>query len=169
MYHDTEIQVTVCEISQNLVSQGRKPRLDEARVTRLSSLIDPLIAAVMFFLPTAIKCVADSAEIVLQSYLRTPVISVCWNVDGILAEAYDSGDIRLWDGKTHTTPAQMRLLRTIPADATDVTWSPDGKTLASGSADNTVNPVEIRHALVPNYEPSPISERYSDFPSLMDR
>jgi len=30
-------------------------------------------------------------------------------------------------------------------------------------------PVEIRHALAPNYEPSPISERYSDFPSLMDR
>ena len=29
--------------------------------------------------------------------------------------------------------------------------------------------VEIRHALAPNYEPSPISERYSDFPSLMDR
>ena len=30
-------------------------------------------------------------------------------------------------------------------------------------------PVEIRHALAPNYEPSPISERYSDFPSVMDR
>jgi lipoprotein-anchoring transpeptidase ErfK/SrfK len=30
-------------------------------------------------------------------------------------------------------------------------------------------PVEIRHAVAPNYEPSPISERYSDFSSLMDR
>jgi lipoprotein-anchoring transpeptidase ErfK/SrfK len=30
-------------------------------------------------------------------------------------------------------------------------------------------PVEIRHAVAPNYEPSPISERYSDFPSLLDR
>jgi hypothetical protein len=30
-------------------------------------------------------------------------------------------------------------------------------------------PVEIRHALAPNYEPSPISERYSDFSSIMDR
>ena len=30
-------------------------------------------------------------------------------------------------------------------------------------------PVEIRHALDPNDEPSPISEKYSDFSSLMDR
>ena len=30
-------------------------------------------------------------------------------------------------------------------------------------------PVQIRHALAPNYEPSPISERYSDFSSIMDR
>ena len=30
-------------------------------------------------------------------------------------------------------------------------------------------PVEIRHAVAPNYEPSPISERYSDFSSLLDR
>ena len=30
-------------------------------------------------------------------------------------------------------------------------------------------PVEIRRAFAPNYEPSPISERYSDFPSIMDR
>jgi lipoprotein-anchoring transpeptidase ErfK/SrfK len=30
-------------------------------------------------------------------------------------------------------------------------------------------PVEIRHAVTPIYEPSPISERYLDFSSLMDR
>ena len=30
-------------------------------------------------------------------------------------------------------------------------------------------PVEIRHALAPDYGPSPISERYSGFPSTMDR
>jgi len=30
-------------------------------------------------------------------------------------------------------------------------------------------PVEIRHAVAPNYEPSRISEKYSDFSSLMDR
>jgi lipoprotein-anchoring transpeptidase ErfK/SrfK len=30
-------------------------------------------------------------------------------------------------------------------------------------------PVEIRHAVTPNYEPSPISERYTDFSSLLDR
>jgi lipoprotein-anchoring transpeptidase ErfK/SrfK len=29
--------------------------------------------------------------------------------------------------------------------------------------------VEIRHAVTPNYEPSPISERYSDFSSLLYR
>ena len=30
-------------------------------------------------------------------------------------------------------------------------------------------PVEIRHAVAPNDQPSPISERYSDFSSLLDR
>src|SRR5208282_3900610 len=30
-------------------------------------------------------------------------------------------------------------------------------------------PVEIRHALASDYGPSPISERYSGFPSIMDR
>ena len=30
-------------------------------------------------------------------------------------------------------------------------------------------PVEIRHALAPNYEPSLINERFSDFSSIMDR
>jgi lipoprotein-anchoring transpeptidase ErfK/SrfK len=30
-------------------------------------------------------------------------------------------------------------------------------------------PVEIRHAVAPNDEPSPISERYSDYSSLLDR
>jgi len=30
-------------------------------------------------------------------------------------------------------------------------------------------PVEIRHAVAPNYEPSPSSERYSAFSSLLDR
>jgi len=30
-------------------------------------------------------------------------------------------------------------------------------------------PVEISHALAPDYEPSPISEKYSNLCSMMDR
>src|SRR5262249_35278737 len=64
--------------------------------------------------------------------------SVSWSADGTLAAAYVDGAIRLWDAETHTSSAQMRLRRTILAGACAAAWSPDGKRIASASADKTI-------------------------------
>lgn len=70
----------------------------------------------------------------------TPVLDLVFNLNpdvSLLAAAYIDGDLALYD------PCELTLLVVIQADATVLMCSPNGRTLATGSSDGTIQLYEF--------------------------